>query len=91
MYAADAEELAEEGAALAREAGLDAEPLVLESDARRLAHDRRARRRAGAAAIVVGSRGRGSITAALLGSVSSGLVRDARRPVLVTRRATASP
>ena len=85
MYAGDADELADEGAALARDAGLDAEPVSPESERgvwrtiAALADER------GAAAIAVGSRGRGSIAAAVLGSVSSGLVRDARRPVLVTR------
>ncbi len=43
----------------------------------------------GAAAIAVGSRGRGAMKAAVLGSVSSGLVHNARRPVLVSG-ATAS-
>jgi nucleotide-binding universal stress UspA family protein len=37
--------------------------------------------------IVVGSRGRGPITAALLGSVSRGVLREAKRPVLVVKGA----
>jgi nucleotide-binding universal stress UspA family protein len=36
-----------------------------------------------AEAIVVGTRGRGSITGALVGSVSQRVLRDARLPVLV--------
>jgi nucleotide-binding universal stress UspA family protein len=35
--------------------------------------------------IVVGTRGHGPVTGALLGSVSQGLLREARRPVLVVR------
>ena len=35
--------------------------------------------------IVVGSRGRGPVTAALLGSVSRGVLHHAKRPVLIVR------
>jgi nucleotide-binding universal stress UspA family protein len=35
--------------------------------------------------IVIGSRGRGPMTAALLGSVSQGVLSESRRPVLIVR------
>jgi nucleotide-binding universal stress UspA family protein len=38
--------------------------------------------------IVVGSRGHGAISSALLGSISRGVLRESKRPVLIVRAAT---
>ena len=78
-----AEDKAEEGARLARSAGLDAtayaiarqdsiaETLLTEAD------------RANASAIVTGSRGLGGLGSLLLGSVSHALLQRADRPVII--------
>jgi nucleotide-binding universal stress UspA family protein len=75
---------AEQGAALAREAGFDASPLVARSASVWRAildlgaeHDARA--------IVVGAHGRGGMTDVLLGSAPGRVVHHADRPVLVVR------
>ncbi|RKQ87079.1 nucleotide-binding universal stress UspA family protein [Solirubrobacter pauli] len=84
--AADAAaELAERGATLAREAGLDAEPMAMRASgpiwqAILAAADDR-----DAAAIVLGSRGLSGIRSLVLGSVSNAVVHHATRPTLVVR------
>jgi nucleotide-binding universal stress UspA family protein len=82
--------VAEEGARLARADGLDAEPME-------------SARRGGAAAtitavadehnasvFVVGSRGRSAVRSAVVGSVTYGVLHQARRPVLVARNSSTS-
>jgi nucleotide-binding universal stress UspA family protein len=85
VFAGEAGDLADEGAALAREAGLTARGLAVEETEgawRALSATAGAE---GAAVIVTGSRGRGALGSAVLGSVSAGLVHNAERPVLIIR------
>jgi nucleotide-binding universal stress UspA family protein len=83
LFADAAAAVVEEGVALAREAGLDAFGRALESDAGAWRALAEAADDAHAAVIVSGSRGRGSVAATVLGSVSSGLVHNAQVPALV--------
>jgi nucleotide-binding universal stress UspA family protein len=85
MFAEAAESEAAEGVALAREAGFDATGETLESDGSAWHAIADAAERHVAALIVAGSRGRGRVASALLGSVSSGLVHNAETPTLVIR------
>ena len=86
-----AEAVAEAGAVYGRQLGLTAEPSAPESghgdwqtllDGAKAAH---------ASAILVGSRGRGAVAAAVLGSVASGLVHAAALPVIVVPAADTGP
>lgn len=85
-----AAELAEQGAALARGAGLDAEPFAMRASGPiwqailDTAEDR------DAAAIVLGSRGLSGIKSLVLGSVSGAVVHHATRPTLVVRHGCGS-
>jgi nucleotide-binding universal stress UspA family protein len=80
-----AEELAAEGAELARAAGFDAEPRAVRCTGPFFAGLLEAAEELDARAIVAGSRGRSSLRAAVLGSVSTGLLHHTHRPVLVVR------
>ncbi len=79
----EAEEMAEAGAAIARDAGARAGAAAVRADdgAWRALVDEADRR--GAALVAVGSRGRSRTASMLLGSVSAGVVGHAGRPVLV--------
>ncbi|WP_037496966.1 universal stress protein [Solirubrobacter soli] len=76
-------EAADAGADFARELGLDADTMTPESG-RGAAHALLdAARELGAAVVLAGSRGRGAAASTILGSVATGLVTAAARPVLV--------
>ncbi|HXB64697.1 MAG TPA: universal stress protein [Solirubrobacteraceae bacterium] len=80
-----AQAVAADGARLAGEAGLQAQPLAVEdlidpSEAIAAAATER-----GARAIVVGSRGLGGLKSKLLGSTSKGVLQHASQPVVVVR------
>lgn len=78
-----AQQLADRGATLAREAGLDADGLAVADEAgvaetlARLASER------AAAALVIGARPRGDLRRLVLGSTLTGLLRRAPCPVVV--------
>jgi nucleotide-binding universal stress UspA family protein len=82
-----AQKLAEQGAQLAREAGIEAEGLAVAEDVATpvaetivsVARDR------GAAAIVVGAHGHGRLSEAILGGTSRDVIRRADCPVVVVR------
>jgi nucleotide-binding universal stress UspA family protein len=80
---------AQRGAAIAREAGLDAEPLVVADDPDMPIHEtivREADERE-AAAILVGAHGHGPVSELMLGPITRGVLRRALAPVMVVRSA----
>jgi nucleotide-binding universal stress UspA family protein len=85
MFAAEAREVADDGAELARELGLEATARDVESGDAGWRALVAAAEDEGAAVIAVGSRGRGAVRSTVLGSVSAGLVHNAGLPVFVHR------
>jgi len=88
--AEEAGRIAGEGVRIAREAGLEAEPIAIETSGPvwKTIVDLAARH--DAATIVLGSRGISGMRSKLLGSVSSAVVDHAGRPTLVIRPAAAA-
>lgn len=84
-----AEELATEGVELATAAGVEATSLTAPADPNVWATIVRVAEQHGAAAVVLGARGRSPLKSALLGSVSSGVLNHCARPVLVVPAAAA--
>ena len=84
-----AETQAHRGAALAREAGLEAEPHVVADDPETPIHETilRVARERDAAAILIGSHGHGPTGAMLLGGITRGVLRQAEVPVVAVRHA----
>ena len=78
-----ARRLAEHGADVARQAGLEAEGLAVADDVTPAATLVRLARERDAPAVVVGTRGHRGITHALLGSTAEEVVRQAPCPVVV--------
>ena len=78
-----AERAAERGAEAARELGLRAQARACEAAGGDWHALLQGARDTGAVAVLVGSRGRGPVTATVLGSVASGLVHAGALPVIV--------
>ena len=81
----DAEAMAAEGAGLARAAGFDAEARAVTAAGPFFAALLEAADAVDASVIVVGSRGRSTLAASVLGSVSTGILHHTKRPVLVVQ------
>lgn len=77
------ERIAAEGEQLARQAGFDAEAHAVEGKPKAWPVLLKVAEKIDATVIVIGSRGLGCVKSALMGSVSSGLLHHADRPVLV--------
>jgi nucleotide-binding universal stress UspA family protein len=86
---AGAERIAEEGAGVARATGLDPTPIVAEAKGPIWTAVEDVCAEHDVEAVIVGSRGLSGVKSILLGSVSSGVVHHATRPVVVVRRTAA--
>lgn len=79
----DAERIVEAGVAIARDAGFEAEPLLLEADRRTAELITQTAEELDSPAIVMGQRGMSGLKSAVLGSVSREVVNGYHRPVVL--------
>jgi nucleotide-binding universal stress UspA family protein len=84
--AEDAGRVANEGVRIAKEAGLEAEPVAIEATGPVWKTILEIAEKQDAAAVVMGSRGLTGVRSILLGSVSRAVVHHADRPTLVVHR-----
>ena len=80
---AEAHDVVDAGVAIAREAGFDAEPLLLDADRKTAEIIAATADDLDAPAIVMGQRGMSGFKSALLGSVSRSVVDAYHRPVII--------
>jgi nucleotide-binding universal stress UspA family protein len=80
---ADAHTIVDRGVAIARDAGFDAEPLLVVADRRTAALIAAAAEELDAPGIVMGQRGLSGVKSAVLGSVSREVVNAYHRPVVL--------
>ena len=80
---ADAHDIVDRGVAIAREAGFEAEPLLVEADRRTAELVAATAEDLDAPAIVIGTRGLSGLKSALLGSVAREVVNAYHRPVVL--------
>jgi nucleotide-binding universal stress UspA family protein len=80
---AEANEVVDRGVAIARDAGFEAEPLLLAADQRTAALIAEKAEELDAPAIVMGQRGMSGLKSAVLGSVSREVVNAYHRPVVL--------
>jgi nucleotide-binding universal stress UspA family protein len=80
---ADAHDIVERGVAIAREAGFEAEPLLVEADKRTAELVAATAEELDAPAIVIGTRGLSGIKSVVLGSVAREVVNAYHRPVVL--------
>ena len=88
---ARAERVSQEGAALARTVGLDAQPLAVADEGSIAGTLLNLTRQEHAVAVVVGSRGLGGIRARLEGSTSTRLLKHSACPVIVVHEPEEPP